>query len=173
VPIAFADAPIPLQDPIARQAREGQENDKLAGYLTDPWVEWLNLLSSQVGASAFISNTVSLTAQGASIAPTDYSGGGLSAGLYRLTYYTRITRAATTSSSLTVTLGWTESTVSLTISGSAITGNTVTTGQSGTIMVRIDAASPVTYSTTYASVGGVSMQYRTDFVLEQLKIGAV
>lgn len=147
------------------------EEDTLAGYLTDPWVEWLNLLSAQVSASAFVKNSVSLTSQGASIGGTDFSGGTVSAGLYRLTYYVRVTRAATTSSSIQVSFTWTDDGVALSFGGTILAGNTTTTGTSQSITVEIDASSPLLYSTTYASVGGTSMLYKLDVILEQLKLG--
>jgi hypothetical protein len=111
---------------------------------------------------------VSLTNQSASIGATDFSGGGLSAGLYRLTYYTRITQAATTSSSLTVTLDWQDGGVAPSISGAAITGNTTTTIQSNTVLVRIDGSSPVRYSTTYSSVGATPMKHSLYITLEEV-----
>jgi hypothetical protein len=157
--MAFASAPFPAKDPIAQPR---------TGLVTDPWIEWLTALIGDVDASPARLQTVTLTLQGASIGTTSIPFGALDTGLYRVSYYARITRAATTSSSLTVTLGWTEGGISLTSAGAAMTGNTTGTVQSGTLLIRIDAASPVSYATTYASVGATSMQYRLDVLLEQL-----
>ena len=82
-----------------------------------------------------------------------------------MTWYLRITTAATTSSSVAVSFGWTD-TVSATLSGAAVTGNTVTTIQTGTGMFVVDAASPVTYTTSYSSVGATAMQYALSVTLE-------
>ncbi len=160
--------PPPVRDPIARQARSEFKGraDPLAGLVGDVWVEWFTQLTDDVDETTLRLNSVHLTSQAASIGATDLSGGTISGGLYKLTYYARITRAASTSSSLTVTFSFTDGSVSPTYSGAAITGNTTTTFQSGTIMIRSDANSPITYSTTYASVGATSMQYRLDVTLE-------
>lgn len=107
-----------------------------------------------------------LEAQEASIGATDLADGTLGAGFYRLSYYARVTRAATTSSSLTVTLQWTDSGVGMSQSGAAVTGNLTTSGQTGTVLIYSDGASPITYSTTYASVGATTMTYRLGVVLE-------
>jgi hypothetical protein len=167
MPLFLDNAPIPLQDAIARAPRS--ENDQLAGFLTDPWVEFFNRWVGQTNASPFVQNSVAVTAQSASIGATDFSGGALGAGYYRLTYYARITQAAGTSSSLTVTFSWTESAVALAVSGAAMTGNTTTTVQSGSVMVLIDDAAPISYSTTYASVGVPVMQYRLSVVIEDVQ----
>lgn len=166
----MTSAPPPIQDAIARVKRDrfGDRSDPQAGMVTDPWIEFFNQLSSVVDDAPATINSVSLTAQAASIGATDMTDGTINGGLYRVSYYARITRAATTSSSLTVTLGWTEGSVSPTFVGAAITGNTTTTVQSGTIMIRVDANAPITYSTTYASVGATTMQYSLTLTLERL-----
>ena len=109
-----------------------------------------------------------MTLQEASIGSTSVYSSAIPAGLYRLAYYTRITRAATTSSSLTIAFGWTDGGVSQTFTGAAITGNTTTTYQQATVTFRADGNTPITYSTTYASVGATSMQHSLLIVLEQL-----
>lgn len=164
-------APLPVQDPIAAPRRpefkQGQK-DPLEGLVTQSWIEALTNLSANVDDAPVRQSSVTLTTQGGSIGATDLTAGGLAGGLFRITYYARITRAATTSSSLTITFSWTETSVSPSYSGAAITGNTTTTIQSGSIMIRSDANSPITYATTYASVGATTMQYRLDIVLESV-----
>ena len=49
-----------------------------------------------------------------------------------------------------------------------MTGNTTATVGSLTILVRVDEATAITYGTTYASVGGTTMQYELDVSCEQL-----
>ena len=80
-----------------------------------------------------------------------------------------ITTAATTSSSLTVTVGWTEGAVPLTVSGAAMTGNTTTTVQNATQVLQVDGSTPVTYATTHASSGATAMVYELTVLLEQLQ----
>ena len=79
----------------------------------------------------------------------------------------RVTRAATTSSSLIVTFGWTQA-VSCTAASVAMTGNTTATTGTSSVLVRVDQDSSITYATTYASSGGTTMQYRVDVTCEQV-----
>ena len=147
------------RDPIA-EAR--------TGLVPRVWVSWLQALAQQVDASAFRLQTVSLTAQGAAIATTSVPIASLPAGLYRATYALRVTRAASSSSSLTLTLGWKDGGVSCTQAFAAATGNTTATVQSGTVLMRVDAEGPITYSVAYASVGGTSMQYQVVVVVDAI-----
>jgi hypothetical protein len=160
-------APPPTLDRIARAGSPGvrQGLDAKKGMLTEPWVDWFRHLTGAIDDAPQHLNTVTLTTQAASIGATDMSDGAIAAGLYRVTYYARITQAATTSSSLTVTLGWTDGGAGPGFSGAAMTGNTTTTVQSETFMLRTDARAAINYSTTYASVGATPMQYRLDIVL--------
>lgn len=163
--------PLPVQTPIAQGKRPRfgpRQQDPQEGLCTQPWVEYFNSLVLTQSASPVRIDSVSLSAQGASIAATDMASVPLAAGIYRVSYYVRITQAATTSSSLTVTLDWTDGGVSPSFSGAAITGNTTTTFQSETQLIAIDSVSPVRYSTTYASVGGTPMLYKLEITLEKV-----
>lgn len=90
------------------------------------------------------------------------------AGPYRIGIYLRITQAASTSSSATVTLAWVESGIAQSKTFAAVTGNTTTTTDSQSFEVEADAASNLTISVAYASVGGVPMQFRISGTVEQL-----
>lgn len=160
--MALEFAAAPVRDPIAVP-------DQQSGLLMLPrvWIDWFTALTIRVDTNPQSFNPVSIAAQGAAIGTTPLPV-DTSAGLYRITYYARITTAATTSSSLTVTLGWTDNGNTCSVTGAAMTGNTVTTVQSGTVLVRSDQASPLTYATAYASVGGTSMQYSLDITVERM-----
>ncbi|MCX6550361.1 MAG: hypothetical protein NTY02_05020 [Acidobacteria bacterium] len=136
------------------------------GYVPRVWVSWLMALANQVDAAAFRLQTVSLTAQGAAITTTAVPIASLTAGLYRVSYALRITRAATTSSSATVTIGWIDGTVTCGQAFAAVTGNTTATVQSGTVLLRCDNDGPITYAVAYASVGATTMQCALDLVVE-------
>lgn len=94
--------------------------------------------------------------------------GRLQSGIYRISYYTRITQAATTSSSLTIVFNWTDGGVAQQVVGAALVGNTTTTLQQDRLMVRVDRNTSITYETAYASVGATPMQYRLHIALERL-----
>ena len=140
-----------------------------AGRATLVLIQWATSLKTFVDAATQLVKAITpLTDQSASLPVTSIPSGSLPAGLYRVSYYARITQAASVSSSLTVTIAWTESAIALTLSGAAMTGNTTTTVQSGSAVIRIDAPGPVSYSTTYASAGGTPMKYRLDVTLERV-----
>jgi len=137
-----------------------------AGWLQRVWADWFRTLAYRVDVSPFRVQTVSLTAQAATIPATAVPILLLVAGLYRVTYTVRITRAATSSSSATVTLGWTDGTVACTQAFAALTGNTTATVQTGTVLLRGDGASAITYSVAYASAGATSALYALDVCVE-------
>ena len=140
------------------------------GTLSPAWEAWFARLPDTLASIPGILKSVALDDQAATIAATDLTGGLLSKGSYRVTYHARISRAATSSSSLTVTIAWTEGGVAQSIAGAAMTGNTTTTRQNSVFMIRSDAATDVTYATTYASTGATTMQYSLDLSFEQIKI---
>jgi hypothetical protein len=157
----------PLQTSLIDPPDNPRAPDAIWG-ITRVWNDWLLSLTTRIQQSATTLKTVSLTAQAASIATTAIPAGSLSAGLYRVSWYLRVTQAATTSSSLTVTISHTDGGVSASQSGSAATGNTTTTVQSGAFLVLSDQAASISYATTYASVGGTVMQYKLSITLEQV-----
>jgi hypothetical protein len=133
------------------------------------WAQWFTRLIPTLDSIPNRLNTVSLTEQGAAISATDFSNYVLLPGLYFLSYYARITTVGGVSSSLTVTLGWTDGGVAQSYSGSAMTANKTFTNQSGSVMVHVDSGSSVTYSTAYASAGSPSMEYRLDAAIFKVK----
>lgn len=138
--------------------------------LSVAWQKWFQLFPATFASIVNKLNTVTLSTQSAAITATAFEGGTLVAGNYRFSYCARITQAATTSSSLTVTFAWTEGGVAQSYSGSAITGNTTATRQSNTQMIRVDADTSVTYSTAYASVGATAMNYSLDILFERIRV---
>lgn len=152
--------------PVPRdsQVLQGSIKDKIF----KTWDDWFQQIARLLGLSPAVVGTVSLTEQSASVSATAIATPELSAGLYRLTYYQRVTRAATSSSSLQTTIGWTDGGVACMVSGAAMTGNTTSTTQSDCLTVQVDKATSVTYTLTYASLGATSMQFAWSARLEQL-----
>ena len=107
------------------------------------WARWFLSLLERINAVPVIQASVSLTAQGAAVATTDLDA-SIEGGLYRVTYALNVTRAATTSSSFTTTIGWTTNGVSCSSVGAAVTGNTTSTHQGGTVVLNADADTLVT-----------------------------
>jgi hypothetical protein len=164
-------SPIPIESRMV----DLPGGDQPPGAVASTWFEYFMEGRDRINASPHAiqvlfdsTSNPTLVSVAASIAATNIPLPSLSRGLYRVSYYARIMQAASTSSSLTVTLGWVDATVACSFSGSALTGNTTATSQSGTQMIRCDEETNVTYATTYASSGGTAMQYRLDLLVEQI-----
>lgn len=140
---------------------------RISGRVTQAMRYWLLALAGRINSSPSIVATATASTQSASISATNFAILLVQPGVYRLSMAAQITRAATTSSSLTVTFGWT-ATVACTTSSTAITGNTTATTGSLTYLVRVDEATAITYATTYVSVGAVTMRYTLDVLCEQV-----
>lgn len=135
------------------------------------WVQWwTDLRQMATDSPRVVVSPVSLTGQTASITTTNISPGQVAAGLYRLSYYARVTGPANVSSSLTTTLGWTDHGQALTASGAGLAANDILIPESLTLMVYSDALTPITYATTYASVAAARMVYELYVTLESLAI---
>lgn len=161
----------PLKTPLV-ELPEGKLAEPLtlknfAATISRPWLQWFTSVTSRVESSAPVLTTESLTAQVATIAPTALALGTIAGGLYRISYYLRITTAASVSSSATVSIGFTDGAVSCSVSGAALTTNTVASVQSGVFIVRSDQASAVTYAVVYASAG-TPMAFSLDLACEAI-----
>lgn len=153
--------PPPLISPIAEGRRELMQSD---------WQKYMLAQSAViVNTPTLFEVSIALTNQNASIATTNIPLPALTEGDYVFSYYARITTIDGVSSSLTVHLGWTEGAISLSLSGADMTGNSPTTVQSGTIPVFIDAATPLTYSTTYVSNTPGAMKYELRIKVQALQ----
>lgn len=135
--------------------------------ITETWRLWLVSVLTYILFGIIQASSVSRDTQGAAIVTTAMYTPSKT-GLYRISWYLRITRAATTSSSATVTIGWTDAGQACTSAGAAVVGNTVTTVQSGSIVVSADSLTDLTYAVAYASVGATSMQYKLRVSVEAI-----
>ena len=138
-------------------------------YMARSWLLWLqDVLVTRVQTAPELRTAVVLTAQNAAIGATPIPLASVNAGRFRISFFARVTTPDGVSSSLTITLGFTDGGVACTQSGAAITGNAVTTTQSGSIMVQSDANAPLTYAVSYASNTPGAMVYRLSLVCESL-----
>ena len=147
----------------------GERFVKDDGTLADKALLWLvdqgGILTS---APRKLGAGVDLEAHAATIATTPIYSNAIPAGLYRVSYYIQVTRAAGVSSDFTFSLTWTNFGVAQSFTGSTKNGNTTTTYEQGTIVFRADENTPVSYSVVYNSVGAPTMQYFLGATLEQL-----
>lgn len=165
----------PLEQPITQvvKPRAAWEQFNPSGFVTKVWEYFFRWVQSILNVAPQVIGSVELTAQGAAIAATtipstfpERPNVRLLPGVYRVSYYTRMTRAATTSSELTVSIRWIDGGVTITQAGTLLNGNTTSTYQTSSFLIRVDTETQVSYLTAYASVGGTSMQYRLNVKLE-------
>lgn len=136
------------------------------GIIHPLWQRFFQDLVNTVGAVPLVALSVSLATQAAAILATVLVGNALSDTRYRISYYVRVSRAATVSSSVTVTLRWTDGGVAQSLVGTALVGNTTTTLESKTELIHLDVNTTVTYEVAYASVGATTMQYTLEVAVE-------
>ena len=154
--IAFTSS-VPRRDAVVEQTSR----------LTTIWDRWFARLETWLASAPMVVGAVSLSGQGATVATTAVPM-IVKGGLYRVSIYLRCTRAATTSSSFTLTIGWTDGAVACSWTGTALTGNTTSTLEGDCRAIRCDAGTTVTYAVAYASVGATSAQFAVDVRVEEL-----
>ena len=138
-------------------------------YIPGDWLRWFYELVAIVTAGAQqIGSTVNLTNQSAAIATTPVPLPALANGLYRLSWYARITVADGVSSSMGVSFSWTDGGVTPTKTFTALTGDTTTTADGNQVIVLVDQNTPVNYATSYASNTPNKMRYKLSVQVEAL-----
>lgn len=160
-------APIPWTAPLIQLDAQGQR--PLPGYsMSKEFGNWFqtSLVQGVTNAPQFLP-AVSLIAQNAAIATTPIPLPSLAAGPYRVTWYTEITAADGGGSALQITVTWTHNGKTLSLSGANLTSDSITTVQSNSVTVLIDAASPLSYSVAYSSTTPGKMQYQL-FILPEI-----
>lgn len=165
----MAYASQPTDDAIAVPDPRDPRAARLPKFVVgDRWRRWLSGLTISLNAKPERHATVRRTAQGAAIATTALPIGSVTPGIWGIYTTIRVTRAASTSSSVQLTMTWTEGGVTQTQTGAALTGNVTTTREGLLFVIRPGNATVISYSTTYASVGATSMQYSVDIVAVQV-----
>lgn len=150
----------PFREPIADRF---PVNDRWRIWFRDAFVATSERAASRVA-------DVALPAQSGSLATTPFPTGSLSAGLYRVSVFTRITTVAATSSSLAVTVSFTRGGVACSLSSPALTTNLTSSVQGTAWPIAIDAGTPISYSTTYASVPAGQMKYELIGAVETVNV---
>lgn len=162
----------PPSDPIARPRRKefGPGKDPQEGTLTDTWSDYFAHQTDLSGKfPARVANVT--TSSSTSIGTTDMSGGIWSAGLYEVNWYVRCTDPGSgLGDKVQVSVSFTEGGVTRAISGSNITLVTPSTDFEclGARLMKIDALTAVSYSTTYTAAGGVPATYALDIIVNEV-----
>jgi hypothetical protein len=139
--------------------------------VTPRWRRWFLNLRSAVDLSQRSIVVPPQTDQSATLPVTDMDNGALSAGLYSVSWYLAVTIADGVSSSAQVAIAWVDNGNNKSYTGAAMTGNTTSTVQvNEAITIYSDAASPITYSVTYASNTPGQMHYDFRPVLQSVSL---
>lgn len=150
---------------VEREQKTGTVTDQI----TVAFRKWLLTLTDALQVTPQRAGVVALQNQNASIGATLLTLTAIPAGLYRVTFYARVTTAAGVTSSIALNLGWTESGIALAWAFGALTTNTTSTVGSDSFLLRSDGSpSGITYSATYASNPAGAMRYRLDVVVENV-----
>lgn len=154
--------PIP-SDPVVSVGKTFAES---VWSVTDKWYDWLlNLATILSQCARRLGSPVLLTGQLASIGATSLLAGN-PGGRFAVAVTVYVEQAATTSSSITVTISFTRNGLARSLTTTAIVNGTLSSSWSQVFMVDNDSAVPVTYATTYASVGATPMKYGLTLVTE-------
>jgi hypothetical protein len=122
----------------------------LPNILEDHWRKFLAAIGTAVDNAPSIPVTVPLTVTGA-VGVTPLPLTSVRTGMYRITVYTRISVPASVTSSLIVTIGWTDDGVNCSKALSDNNGNTTDSTTNDTLPIHVDGGTAITYGVTYAS----------------------
>jgi hypothetical protein len=141
-------------------------------YLNTDGTIWINPVSKYNGVAtagagiAAILASVALATQAALIGATNLIAAAT--GLFRVSYYHVISRAATTSSATQLAIAYNDGSAAQTVLGSSLNTNILGAFAAGAFTIP-SVGGAITYATTYASVGGTTMQYGLRITIEQLQ----
>ena len=158
-------APIPLNDPLV--VSKMPKGEELRGYVTPLWITYLSDQGVQIADRPERVATVDLSGQTASIGATNVPVTSLTHGLYRVSYYVRVTTALG-GTTVTVTIDWKDGGVTCSHSSAAINGAATSNYGSGTLFMDVDNLGPIRYATTYA--GGAGMIYKLVLSAEKVAV---
>jgi hypothetical protein len=141
------------------------------GTITRRWYIWLSNFWLHVKTLVGVIGSVySKTSQTATITAATIAS-ITQTGVYRASYYLRVTTIPTTSFSLTLTIGWREGGVTKSQAFTALTGapgTLATAFQNGSVVIRADSGTLVTITIAYVSVGATAMVFGVDAPVELL-----
>jgi len=115
-----------------------------------------------------VSGVYKVTAKGAAITSSDVFT-AVAQGLYEVTYYHVISRAATSSSDTQLTFTWSDvSGVTQTVNATDLSNNTLGAYTQGKIVFQLESGSKLTLATTFTSSGATAMQYSLFVTVQKL-----
>jgi hypothetical protein len=161
----------PAQDSLI-ETEEEKPTRRDPFYIAKGWLQWLQdaVIARIQAAPEILIHNYQLTNQNASLGSTPIPIGNLPAGVYEVECYVRPTTADGVSSSIAVALGWTENALALSRVVATVAGapDSVLVTANGRIRVLIDAFSPLTYATVYASNTPGQMRYKLQITVKSI-----
>jgi hypothetical protein len=157
MPVNFAE--FPVREPIAG-----------TNLITDRWRIWLRDLLALINTNTNRLATIVLDAQTAAVPATAFGTGVLGPGQYQVNAFTHITTPGSVTSSLAVNVQFTHKGIVCTQTSAALTSNLNTSTQGTPFVFTIDSATPINYSTTYASNAANSMAYSLTLTLLSINV---
>lgn len=159
--------PLPLGDPIAKARRPEYRNrpDPQEGQVTKVWADYfahqVDLGEKFPGRVA----NVELMGQTDAKGSTDMTGGTLTTGLYRVSYYMPVVTAGGLGDTIQLTIDWQDGGVTRTRTGASVDGTSTASYDSDVFLIRSDAGAPVRYSTVF---GAGPVGYDLHITLEEV-----
>lgn len=151
--------PIPQSDDLIDSNRK----------MNDRWFRWLSAFVGRVTIG--VQKVASLHRAGLSsslVATTAYTVTQTGI-VFLVSWRAGVTTAAGVSSSIAVTISWTnDAGVACSKAFAAQAGNTTGTADGDDVPIRPKSGTPIQYSTTYASNPAAAMQYDLDIVVQDL-----
>ncbi|MBA3578924.1 MAG: hypothetical protein H0W42_02965 [Gemmatimonadaceae bacterium] len=151
--------PYPRRDPVVTEDRTMSR--PYQGWFDEALIPRLNRMPTVAG---WKHDTNGVAGYGA----TPIEGYAFFGGVYRVSFALRVVQAATTSSSVMVTIAWTEGGVARSFSSPALAANTTAQYSALSVIVSADPSTPITVAVSYASVGGTPMRYALDVYAERM-----
>ncbi len=152
-------ADFPVREPIA---------EKTDLTVTDRWRIWLRNLRADVDKRSSLLANDTKTGQSASLAATPFLTDTLVGGMYRASAFLHVTTVGTVTSSILVTFGFTHNAVACSLPTVALTTNLTTSVHGESFPIVVDAGTPITWATVYASNAPATMVYTVSVALESV-----
>lgn len=143
-------------------------------YMAKAWIIWItqSLIPRVESSTEVLLVNKEYTDQHVSLPTTILPTGSLPAGVYLVSYTLRVTTADGVSSSVQVSLGWTDNGgPALTLNAAALAADSVTLPQTGQIRPTIGPNTSLTFTTVYASNTPNKMRYKLQFSV--VRVGSI
>lgn len=142
--------------------------DGLPNPFAREWRDYLQTLQNVGQASPQILQEASIAGNTAAIPTTLLALPSVSAGFYRVSVYFLVTIPAGVTSSLQVTIGWTDHGLAASRVIPALVNGALAANGGDCIPLHVDDNSPITYTVAYASNPANQMTYDLGVIAEQL-----